>query len=113
MPFFKASSSAMPISAAYFRTSSVIFMLQKCGPHIEQKCAVFAPYLREGFVVEFAHVGNRAKDQAVNRLEQRGFAGTVVIQQAGDRSIVERKVHCVQNLLPREAERELCRSEHS
>ncbi len=23
----------MPCSAAYFRTSSVIFMLQKCGPH--------------------------------------------------------------------------------
>src|SRR5260221_363707 len=34
---------AMPCSAAYFRTSSVIFMLQKCGPDAEQKCAVFAP----------------------------------------------------------------------
>ena len=34
IPFFNASSSAMPCSAAYFRTSSVIFMLQKCGPHM-------------------------------------------------------------------------------
>ena len=33
----------MPCSAAYFRTSSVIFMEQKCGPHMLQKCAVFAP----------------------------------------------------------------------
>src|SRR2546421_11103776 len=33
----------MPCSAAYLRTSSVIFIEQKCGPHMEQKCAVFAP----------------------------------------------------------------------
>ena len=33
----------MPCSAAYFRTSSIIFMLQKCGPYTEQKCAVSAP----------------------------------------------------------------------
>ena len=43
IPFFSASSSAMPCSAAYLRTSSVIFIEQKCGPHMEQKCAVFAP----------------------------------------------------------------------
>jgi hypothetical protein len=29
--------------AAYLRTSSVIFIEQKCGPHMEQKCADFAP----------------------------------------------------------------------
>src|SRR5207247_502867 len=38
-----AASSLIPCSAANFRTSSVIFMLQKCGPHMEQKCAVLAP----------------------------------------------------------------------
>src|SRR3954471_3312641 len=43
MPFFSASSSAIPCSAAYFRTSSVIFIEQKCGPHMLQKCAVSAP----------------------------------------------------------------------
>src|ERR1700736_2448537 len=35
MPRLRASSSAMPCSAAYFRTSSVIFIEQKCGPHME------------------------------------------------------------------------------
>ena len=29
--------------AAAARISSVIFIEQKCGPHIEQKCAVLAP----------------------------------------------------------------------
>ena len=33
----------IPLSSAYLRTSAVIFMEQKVGPHIEQKCAVFAP----------------------------------------------------------------------
>src|SRR5258708_6240765 len=33
----------MPCSAAYLRTSSVIFIEQKCGPHMEQKWAVLAP----------------------------------------------------------------------
>lgn len=32
-----------PFSSAYFRTSAVIFIEQNVGPHIEQKCAVFAP----------------------------------------------------------------------
>ena len=36
-------ASARCCSAAYFLTSSVIFIEQKCGPHMEQKCAVFAP----------------------------------------------------------------------
>jgi hypothetical protein len=35
MPVFNASSSDIRCSAAYLRTSSVIFMEQKCGPHIE------------------------------------------------------------------------------
>ena len=38
-----AFSSAIPCAAAYARTSSVIFIEQKCGPHIEQKCASLAP----------------------------------------------------------------------
>ena len=38
-----ASASLIPSSAAYLRTSSVIFMLQKCGPHMLQKWAVLAP----------------------------------------------------------------------
>src|SRR5438874_857115 len=33
----------MPCSAAYLRTSSVMRIEQKCGPHMEQKCAVLAP----------------------------------------------------------------------
>ncbi len=33
----------MPGSAAYLRMSSVIIIEQKCGPHMEQKCAVLAP----------------------------------------------------------------------
>src|SRR5439155_25375062 len=41
-PFSTLLSRRLPCSAAYFRTSSIIFMLQKCGPHMEQKCAVFA-----------------------------------------------------------------------
>ena len=44
----------MPCSAAYLRTSSVIFIEQKCGPHMEQKCAVLAPSCGQGFVVELA-----------------------------------------------------------
>ena len=47
-------SSAIPCSSAYFRTSSVIFIEQKCGPHIEQKCAIFAPSGGQRLVVEFA-----------------------------------------------------------
>ena len=54
IPFFSASSSAMPCSAAYLRTSSVIFIEQKCGPHMEQKCAVLAPSCGQRFVVKFA-----------------------------------------------------------
>src|SRR5438034_11788921 len=41
-PFSTLLSRRLPCFAAYFRTSSIIFMLQKCGPHMEQKCAVFA-----------------------------------------------------------------------
>src|SRR5438552_15563203 len=41
-PFSTLLSRRLSCSAAYFRTSSIIFMLQKCGPHMEQKCAVFA-----------------------------------------------------------------------
>src|SRR5947208_14266745 len=40
-PFSTLLSRRLPCSAAYFRTSSIIFMLQKCGPPMEQKCAVF------------------------------------------------------------------------
>lgn len=43
IPAWIAFSSARPCSAANFLTSSVIFMEQKCGLHMEQKCAVFAP----------------------------------------------------------------------
>src|SRR5205823_2296457 len=39
---FSTLPRRLPCSAAYFRTSSMIFMLQKWGPHMEQKCAVFA-----------------------------------------------------------------------
>ncbi len=35
MPFFNASSSLKFCSTAYFRTFSVIFIEQKCGPHME------------------------------------------------------------------------------
>src|SRR5207244_4916777 len=41
-PFSTLLSRRLPCSAAYFRTSSMTFMLQKCCPHMEQKCAVFA-----------------------------------------------------------------------
>src|SRR6266581_4521485 len=47
-----ASASVSPCSAANFRTSSVIFMEQKCGPHMEQKYAVLAPSAGNGFVVK-------------------------------------------------------------
>src|SRR5688500_9706706 len=40
-PVSRAVSSVIPCSRAYSRTSSVIFIEQKFGPHIEQKCAVF------------------------------------------------------------------------
>ena len=43
IPFFKASSSEIWSSAAYFRMPSVILTLQKCGAHIKQKRADFAP----------------------------------------------------------------------
>ena len=36
------------------RTSCVIFIEQKCGPHIEQKCATLAPGRRQRFVVKLA-----------------------------------------------------------
>src|SRR2546426_7853274 len=42
MPTSIAFCSSTAFSSAYFRTSSVIFIEQKCGPHIEQKCDVFA-----------------------------------------------------------------------
>ena len=38
-----ALSSASPWVLAYSRTSCVIFIEQKCGPHMEQKCATLAP----------------------------------------------------------------------
>ena len=38
-----ASSSEIACSAAYCRTSSLIFIEQKCGAHMEQKWAVLAP----------------------------------------------------------------------
>jgi hypothetical protein len=48
------SISEILCSAAYLRTSSVIFIHQKCGTHIEQKCAVFGAFLRQSFIMEFA-----------------------------------------------------------
>src|SRR5213596_1911040 len=51
-PFSTLLSRRLPCSAAYFRTSSVIFMLQKCGPHLEQKCACFADQIGQGFTFE-------------------------------------------------------------
>src|SRR2546427_7383415 len=42
MPTSMAVCSSTAFSSAYLRTSSVIFIEQKCGPHIEQKCDVFA-----------------------------------------------------------------------
>ena len=43
MPFLSASVSDTPCFAAKSRTSCVIFIEQKCGPHMEQKCASLAP----------------------------------------------------------------------
>lgn len=43
MPTARASSTPYPCSLAYSRTSSVIFMEQNLGPHMEQKCAVLPP----------------------------------------------------------------------
>src|SRR3989449_508076 len=42
MPTWRAVRSSIAFSSAYLRTSSVIFIEQKCGPHMEQKCDVFA-----------------------------------------------------------------------
>ncbi len=54
MPFSTASFSESPWAAAYWRTSSEIFMEQKCGPHIEQKWASFCAVGGQGFVVVLA-----------------------------------------------------------
>jgi len=43
IPFFNALLPRGLVLSHHFRTSSVIFMEQKCGPHIEQKCADFGP----------------------------------------------------------------------
>src|ERR1041384_5465592 len=43
IPVSMATSSATCFCAAYSLTSCVIFIEQKCGPHIEQKCASLAP----------------------------------------------------------------------
>ena len=42
-----------PVPSAYSRTSCVIFIEQKCGPHIEQKWASLAPSAGKGLVVIF------------------------------------------------------------
>ena len=52
MPASMASTVDSPCSSAYLRTSCVIRIEQNFGPHIEQKCAVFAGLGGQRLVVE-------------------------------------------------------------
>ena len=58
MPIWIACASLTCLLAAYSRTSCVIFIEQKCGPHMLQKCETFAALSGRVFIVKvFGRIG--------------------------------------------------------